>query len=280
MSPSNGDAFMNAASPGVVASFQPNEYYSTQDAYLEAIADAMRVEYETIVQAGLCSRSTAPTSPWSGTYLPQRHRRRVRPSRCTTGRGSEQRSRGHSRGAGADARLLGQLRGTARARHSAPDDDPRGAEGETAGLLFEAANPRHAHEWVVWREVALPDEKYLVPGVIDSTTNTSSIPRWSPTELSSSPRSSAPSASWPVRTAGSARSRAGRVHPSVCWPKLRALAEGAYLRPNVSVRPSCVRATSRPRSKPGTAESSRRPRVSHTASSDPPGARGFLRRSP
>ena len=59
--------FMNAASPGVIALFQPNDYYADDDAYLEALAEAMRPEYEAIVAAGLTSSSTVPTSVWDGT---------------------------------------------------------------------------------------------------------------------------------------------------------------------------------------------------------------------
>ena len=67
--------------------------------------------------------------------------------------------------------MLGQLRGAARPRHTAGADhrpDPQGAPRE---ILFESANPRHEHEWVVWRDAAIPDEKVLAPGLIDTCTN-------------------------------------------------------------------------------------------------------------
>jgi 5-methyltetrahydropteroyltriglutamate--homocysteine methyltransferase len=99
-----------------------------------------------------------------------------------------------------------------------------------AGLLFEAANPRHAHEWVAWSEIALPDDKYLVPGVIDTTTNfvehpelvAERIVRFA--EIVGRERVMAGTDCGFGTIAGS-----GTVHPSVCWAKLRTLAEGAEL---------------------------------------------------
>ena len=99
-----------------------------------------------------------------------------------------------------------------------------------AALLFEAANPRHAHEWVVWEETVLPEEKYLVPGVIDTTTNfvehpdlvAERIVRFA--NIVGRERVMAGTDCGFGTIAGS-----GAVHPSICWPKLRTLAEGAEL---------------------------------------------------
>jgi 5-methyltetrahydropteroyltriglutamate--homocysteine methyltransferase len=103
-------------------------------------------------------------------------------------------------------------------------------KAKPAGLLFEAANPRHAHESMVWTQIALPDDKYLVPGVIDSTTNyvehpvlvADRIARFA--EIVGRERVVAGTDCGFGTIAGS-----GAVHPSICWPKLRALAEGARL---------------------------------------------------
>jgi 5-methyltetrahydropteroyltriglutamate--homocysteine methyltransferase len=107
---------------------------------------------------------------------------------------------------------------------------PAVLKAKPAGLLIEAANPRHAHEWTVWSEIALPDDKYLVPGVVDTTTNfvehpelvAERIVRFA--ELVGSDRVVAGTDCGFGTLAGS-----GAVHPSICWPKLRALAEGARL---------------------------------------------------
>ncbi len=97
-------------------------------------------------------------------------------------------------------------------------------------ILFEAANPRHAHEWPVWGEVAVPDDKVLVPGVIDTTTNFVEHPELVAERLGRF-----------VRVVGQERVIAGTdcgfgtfagfgaIHPTICWAKLAALAEGAAL---------------------------------------------------
>ena len=82
----------------------------------------------------------------------------------------------HRPGDDADAPLLGQLRGPARPRHRARRRAAARARRRPSAILFEAANPRHAHEWQVWAEAAIPDDKVLVPGVITSTRTTSSTP--------------------------------------------------------------------------------------------------------
>jgi 5-methyltetrahydropteroyltriglutamate--homocysteine methyltransferase len=103
-------------------------------------------------------------------------------------------------------------------------------KAKPAGLLIEAANPRHAHEWRVWTDVELPEDKYLVPGVIDTTTNFVEHPelvadrvvRYA--EIVGGDRVIAGTDCGFGTLAAS-----GAVDPSICWPKLRALAEGARL---------------------------------------------------
>jgi 5-methyltetrahydropteroyltriglutamate--homocysteine methyltransferase len=103
-------------------------------------------------------------------------------------------------------------------------------QAKPAGLLFEAANPRHAHEWTVWRDVDLPDDKYLVPGVIDTTTNFVEHPELVAerilqfADLVGRDRVVAGTDCGFGTIAGS-----GAVHPSICWAKLNALSAGAQL---------------------------------------------------
>lgn len=225
----DGEAFMNAASPGVVAAFQPNEFYATEDAYLEAIAEAMKVEYDAIVAAGFVLQVDCPD------LAMERH---------ITFRNDS------------DEEFVARVEQHVEVLNSALRDIPAervrmhvcwgNYEGphvldiplakilravltaKPAGLLFEAANPRHAHEWVVWSEIALPDDKYLVPGVIDTTTNfvehselvAERIVRFA--EIVGRDRVMAGTDCGFGTLAGS-----GAVHPSICWAKLRALAEGA-----------------------------------------------------
>ena len=170
--PGATEAFMNAASPGVIALFQPNDFYPTADEYLEAIAEAMRREYETIVAAGILLQIDAPDfgmgrhtmykdrSEEDYLALADRHvdvlnhalrnvpSDRVRMHMCW---GNYEGPHHHDI---AMERLL-----------------PVVLKVHADGLLFEAANPRHAHEWTVFRDIELPPEKVLIPGVLDSTTN-------------------------------------------------------------------------------------------------------------
>ncbi|HXV41282.1 MAG TPA: cobalamin-independent methionine synthase II family protein [Steroidobacteraceae bacterium] len=166
------EAFMNAASPGVIALFQPNDHYPTQDAYLEAIAEAMRAEYEAIVGAGFLLQIDAPD--------------------LGMGRHTMYRNAGvdeYLRSAARHVEVLNHaLRNLPPERmrmhicwgnyegphhHDVPLAQllPVVIKARPQALLFEAANPRHAHEWKVFREQQVPADKILVPGVLSSTTN-------------------------------------------------------------------------------------------------------------
>ena len=166
------EAFMNAASPGVIALFQPNDYYPAPDDYLEALAEAMRAEYEEIVDAGIILQIDAPDFGMGrhtmykdrsvADYLGMAERhvevlnhalRNIPADRC----------RLHM--------CWGNYEGPH--HHDVPMEQllPVIVKVKAQALLFEAANPRHAHEWTVFRDIKLPDDKILVPGVLDSTTN-------------------------------------------------------------------------------------------------------------
>jgi 5-methyltetrahydropteroyltriglutamate--homocysteine methyltransferase len=227
----NGDAFVNAASPGVVAAFQLNEYYDTDDAYLEAISAAMKTEYDAVVAAGFLLQVDCPD------LAMERH--------ITFRDDSDDQFVSHVErhvevlndalsDVPADRLRLHVCWGNYEGPHVL--DIPLARivravlQAKPAGLLFEAANPRHAHEWTVWRDVDLPDDKYLVPGVIDTTTNfvehpelvAERIVRFA--DLVGRERVVAGTDCGFGTIAGS-----GAVHPSICWAKLNALSAGARL---------------------------------------------------
>jgi len=166
------DAFLNAASPGVIALFQPNDFYRTADEYLEAVAEALRVEYEAIVAAGFLVQIDAPDLGM-GRHTMYRH--------ATVAEYLERAARhvevlNHALRNVPAARVRmhccwGNYEGPH--HHDVPMSDllPVLLAAKPQALLFEAANPRHAHEWTVFRDAKLPDDKILVPGVLSSTTN-------------------------------------------------------------------------------------------------------------
>jgi 5-methyltetrahydropteroyltriglutamate--homocysteine methyltransferase len=223
------DAFMNAASPGVVTSFLPNAYYPTHEAYIEAVADAMREEYEAIVGAGFVLQVDCPDLAMSrhtgfqgltedeflkrtafhvdvlNHALARVPADMVRIHICW---GNYEGPHTH------DIDLLKIVAVMLRAKAQA--------------ISLEAANPRHEHEWAAWKEVRLPDDKILLPGMIDTSTNYVEHPELVAQRI--------------VRFAdvvgrerviastdcgfGTAAGH-GKIDPGVAFLKLRALAEGA-----------------------------------------------------
>ena len=166
------DAFMNAASPGVIALFQPNSHYDDHEAYLYALADAMSAEYEAIVAAGFNLQLDSPDlglgrhMMFKGQpddeyeRLAQIH---VEALNHATRNIDPESMRLHI--------CWGNYEGPH--THDAPMEQvlPIALAARPQALLFEAANPRHAHEWKAFAEADIPDNKVLVPGVIDSTTH-------------------------------------------------------------------------------------------------------------
>ncbi|MGH8276261.1 MAG: cobalamin-independent methionine synthase II family protein [Steroidobacteraceae bacterium] len=165
-------AFMNAASPGVVALFQPNDFYRSQDEYLTALAEALRVEYEAIVQAGIILQVDAPDLAM-GRHTMYRERpleefeilaaRHIEVLNHALRNVPAERARMHV--------CWGNYEGPH--HHDVPMERllPIVLKAKPQGLLFEAANPRHAHEWVVFRNVRIPEGKVLIPGLLATTTN-------------------------------------------------------------------------------------------------------------
>ena len=169
---SAAECFMNAASPGVVALFQPNDFYRTQDAYLEALAEAMRAEYERIAGAGVLLQIDAPDLGM-GRHTMYRDRsieeflrlaaRHVEVLNHALRNVPPERVRMHV--------CWGNYEGPH--HHDVPLEKllPVVLGARVQGLLIEAANPRHAHEWSVFETARLPPDRILIPGVIGTTTN-------------------------------------------------------------------------------------------------------------
>jgi len=225
------EAFMNAVSPGVIAVFQPNEYYSTHEAYIEALAKAMKQEYELIVNAGLLLQIDCPDLAMG------RHIRFRDAEDDEFLRNAEIQVEALNYALSdipADRIRMHVCWGNYEGPHV--HDIPLKKiiqiifKAKPQGILFEASNPRHAHEWEVWAEADIPEEKVLIPGVLDSTTNYVEHPQLVAERI--------------LRYAsivGRERVLAGSdcgfgtfagfgaVHPSITWAKLGAMAEGAKL---------------------------------------------------
>ena len=166
--------FMNAASPGVIALFQPNEHYGDEDAYLEAIAEAMRPEYEAIAEAGYVVQLDSPDLGLGRhtMYKDRSDREYIR----LIERHVEVLN--HAlRNIPAEKIRMHVCWGNYEGPHVCDIEMerilPTLMKAKPAGLLFETSNPRHQHDFEAFKDQAgqIPEEKVLIPGCIDTTTN-------------------------------------------------------------------------------------------------------------
>jgi 5-methyltetrahydropteroyltriglutamate--homocysteine methyltransferase len=166
------EGFMNAASPGVIALFQPDNHYNDDEAYLYALADAMSAEYEAIAAAGFILQLDSPDLGLGRHMMfkgqPDEEYERlaaihVEALNHATRNIAPEQMRLHI--------CWGNYEGPH--THDAPMEQvlPIALKARPQALLFESSNPRHAHEWKAFAEADIPDTKVLVPGVIDSTTH-------------------------------------------------------------------------------------------------------------
>src|SRR6266853_58283 len=180
-------AFMNAASPGVIALFQPNDFYRTQDEYLETLA-ARHIEVLNHALRNVPAERVRMHVCWGNYEGPHHH----------------------------DVPMTRLL--------------PIVLKAKPQGLLFEAANPRHAHEWSVFRDASIPDDKILIPGMLATTTNYVEHPQLVAERIERF-----------ANIVGRERVMAGTdcgfgtfagfgpVEPEIAYLKLRSLVEGAQL---------------------------------------------------
>jgi 5-methyltetrahydropteroyltriglutamate--homocysteine methyltransferase len=166
------EGFLNAASPGVVSVFQPNQYYPTHEAYIEALADVMKEEYEAIVEAGFILQLDCPDLAMA------RHTAFQDLSEPEFLKRAELQMEALNyalENVPAESARMHVCWGNYEGPHTydIPVERLMGIllKAKPAGLLFEAANARHSHEWKAWRDAKIPDNKVLIPGVLDSTSN-------------------------------------------------------------------------------------------------------------
>jgi 5-methyltetrahydropteroyltriglutamate--homocysteine methyltransferase len=223
--------FMNAASPGVISLFLQNEFYPSREAYLAALADAMGDEYRRIVAAGLDLQLDCPDLALSRhmlfTDLSDEEFVRVAETHVE--------ALNHALAAIPEERIRVHICwGNYEGPHVCDIDMakvfPVLMKIRACYLLFETSNPRHGHEWTVFRDrrAEIPDEKILVPGVVDTTTNFVEHPELVAQRLRRF-----------VDIVGADRVMAGSdcgfgtfagfgaVDPEIAWAKLATLAEGA-----------------------------------------------------
>ena len=174
------EVFMNSASPGVIALFQPNQHYKTDDDYLEALANVMAHEYKAIVNAGFILQLDSPDLGLGRhmmykdldevAYL-ERIEQHVEALNEALAAIPADRIRMHV--------CWGNYEGPHHKDIGLETILPIVMKAKPQGLLFETSNPRHAHEWEVIRDMKriIPDDKILIPGVLDSTTNFIEHPR-------------------------------------------------------------------------------------------------------
>jgi 5-methyltetrahydropteroyltriglutamate--homocysteine methyltransferase len=223
------EAFIPAVAPGTIELQRRNEYYPTDEAYLFAIADAMREEYRAIVDAGFLLQIDDPR------VVTQYGMPDPAPSIAEYRRFAELRVEALNHalsGIPADRVRYHLCWGSWHGPHvtDVPLKDIVDIvlRVRAGAYCVEAANPRHEHEWQVWQEVKLPDDKILIPGVVAHTTNIVEHPELIAWRLMTY-----------ARLVGKENVMAGtdcgfsqgaftpRVHSSIMWAKLQALAEGA-----------------------------------------------------
>jgi 5-methyltetrahydropteroyltriglutamate--homocysteine methyltransferase len=224
-------AFMNAPSPGIVALFQPNEYYDSTDEYLNAIAEAMKTEYEGIVEAGFYLQIDAPDLAM-GRHIMYRDEPDEVFVKATV-RHVEAINQA-LRDVPADRVRLHLCWGNYEGPHHLDIgvekiiDSVLHAKPQT--ILFEAANPRHAHEWAIWKDAKIPDDKVLAPGVLETTSNFIEHPELVAQRIETYARIVGPDRVIAGTDCGFGTwSGFGPIDETICWAKLRTMSEGAEL---------------------------------------------------
>jgi 5-methyltetrahydropteroyltriglutamate--homocysteine methyltransferase len=225
------EVFMSAASPGVVAIFLTNSYYPSDEAYLEAIANVMKDEYRAIVDAGFILQLDCPDlamsrhNRFADLSLPE-FRKKVELHVAVLNEAIKgipaDRMRTHL--------CWGNYEGPHQLDVELRDIIDIVLKANTEGISFEGANPRHENEWRVFREVKLPDDKVLIPGVVDSTTNFIEHPEVVADRIERYASVVGKERVIAGTDCGFGTFAAGStVFPDIAWAKLRALSDGAAL---------------------------------------------------
>ncbi|MET0683274.1 MAG: cobalamin-independent methionine synthase II family protein [Casimicrobiaceae bacterium] len=224
-------AFMTAASPGVVSLFFRNEYYPTEEAYLAAIAEAMRYEYETVTRAGITLQIDCPDLGMgrhiqhADLSLPEWRKKaelHVEALNHALANVSPENVRMHL--------CWGNYEGPHHCDVALEDVIDIVFRAKPSAVALEAANPRHAHEWALFETVKVPDGKVLIPGVIESKSNFVEHPELIAQRIGRYANlvgrenvmagSDCGFGTWVGHSA---------VDPDVVWAKMAAMAEGARI---------------------------------------------------
>jgi 5-methyltetrahydropteroyltriglutamate--homocysteine methyltransferase len=225
------EMFMSAASPGVIGLFFRNDHYPSQEKYLFAIADAMRDEYETVAKAGIILQIDCPDLAM-GRHIQyadldlgefrKRARLHVEALNHALANIPPEQLRMHL--------CWGNYEGPHHCDVPLEDIIDIVFLARPSGISFEAANPRHAHEWTVFERVKLPEGKVLIPGVLESKTNFIEHPDLIAQRIGRYAKlvgrenviagSDCGYGTWVGQAA---------VDPDVVWAKLAAMAEGARI---------------------------------------------------
>jgi 5-methyltetrahydropteroyltriglutamate--homocysteine methyltransferase len=225
------EAFMTAASPGVVSLFFRNEHYPTEEAYLFAIAEAMRQEYETIAKAGIILQIDCPDLGMgrhiqhADLSLPEWRKKaqlHVEALDHAVANIPPEQLRMHL--------CWGNYEGPHHCDVPLADVVDIVLRARPSAIAIEAANPRHAHEWKLFETVKLPDGKLLIPGVIESKSNFIEHPELVAQRIGRYAKlvgrenviagSDCGFGTWVGQAA---------VDPDVVWAKMAAMAEGARI---------------------------------------------------
>jgi 5-methyltetrahydropteroyltriglutamate--homocysteine methyltransferase len=225
------EGFLTAASPGVISLFFRNDHYPTHEAYLAAIAEAMRQEYEAVAQAGLILQIDCPDlamgrhiqyASLSVEEFRKKARLHIEALNHALARVPPEQARIHL--------CWGNYEGPHHHDVALAEIFDVVLTARPTGISFEAANPRHAHEWKLFERVKLPPDKVIIPGVLDSTTNFIEHPELVAERIVRL-----------ARLVGRERVIAGTdcgfgtwvgqaaVDPDIVWAKLASLVEGARL---------------------------------------------------
>ena len=223
------DAFLTAASPGVIAVFLQNRHYPSHEEYVFALADAMKVEYDEIHRAGIVLQLDCPDLAMSGHMLGESlddFRARARLNVEAIGHAT--------RDIPPDEMRLHVCWGNYEGPHhrdvALGDIIDVVFAARPAAISFEAANPRHEHEWTVFEDVKLPEGKVIIPGVLDSTTNYIEHPELVAQRLVRYGKLVGPENLMAGSDCGFATFASYlSVDPPITWAKLHAMADGAAL---------------------------------------------------
>ena len=223
--------FMTAASPGLVAYFMPNRYFPTHEAYLEALGAVLREEYDAIIAAGFDLQLDCPDLAMSrhigysmdaDDVFRRKCEAAVDVLNAVTSHIPAERMRMHL--------CWGNYSGPHHFDLPLERVLPLALKARPSAISFEGANPRHEHEWEVFSTIRLPEDRLIIPGVIDSTTNFIEHPRLVAQRIERY-----------AGVVGRERVIAGvdcgfatiatyeGVDPEIAWAKLGALSEGARL---------------------------------------------------